>query len=128
MVEIWLIVELLENVSNSVNHVQIQALDASESRLHISRDCTYNLVTCVVYYVDIPFEWIQAYLKDNHGIKSKCKRNSGLSESRRTYYDVDRRSGMDVRLMDTLQKSSKMCQCKMALHVMNVNILRSIKE
>ena len=39
----------------------------------ISLDSTYNLLVCTDCCIGIPFEWISAHLKENHGLKTTCE-------------------------------------------------------
>jgi hypothetical protein len=41
----------------------------AESQLPLALDNTYNITICTDCYIGIPFDWIEAHMKDNHGLK-----------------------------------------------------------
>jgi len=49
---------------------EIEPVQVSQSQLPISLDSTYNLLVCSDCCIGIPFEWISAHFKENHGLKT----------------------------------------------------------
>ena len=41
----------------------------AESQLPLALDTTYDITTCMDCCIGIPFDWIEAHMKDNHGLK-----------------------------------------------------------
>jgi len=59
----------LPNPEPGLHDIRLGNTPLAVSQLPLALDTTYNIATCTDCYIGIPFDWIQAHMKDNHGLK-----------------------------------------------------------